>query len=691
MTVASLLLAASLARAAAAGDPISVRYPEEGAALPALSSAWVNGSVSDPKAAFRVNGRPVQPYRTGGFLAYVPVSTGTFSLHCELDLPGGTASLIRTVKVGVGPEPPPVGAARIEAASGEPAADLEVHPGDWLQLQFRGTAGHRAEFQLGGQKKRHPMAEAAPGLYRAAMRVHADDVPSPSVARYFLSDAAGGHAASASAGQVAVAAGPPAIVAVKGEEPVNVRGGPGAGFMMFPPVGTRFVAGGRSGRQLRLDLSPNLEGWVEASQVEAMPAGTLPPAARLHTIRTAAGEDATSVFLGLTEKVPFIVEPGEDLGSLTVRLFYTTGDTDWVVYDSSAADIRGVRWRQEATQVVAVSVALAPGRRVWGYGATWDGGALKLELRHPPRLARQGPLLAGLRVVLDPGHSPGSPGAVGPTGVLESEVNFAIAKQVEKLLAAEGARPRLTRQQDGEATLAARARFARDERADLFVSIHNNNLNESADPFSSPHGYSVFYYQPQSLELAMSIHRAFQRSIGLADERLRYGNLFMARVAEMPAVLVENAYLTYPEQELLLTKPAFQRRLAGAIVEGVRDFLSAERARQAKAPRPQPAALARPEPELAPDREPAAPPPARAAVKRRPARQPARGKAKPGTAGSRTRPAGKGSGAGAPGKKPAPRGAVKPANGVPETEREWSELAEPESPSGASEPEPKTR
>ncbi|MBI5623959.1 MAG: N-acetylmuramoyl-L-alanine amidase [Elusimicrobia bacterium] len=574
------VLWAACAAGAAQADPIVVRFPEEGASLPALTSVYVLGSVSDPKAALSINGAPVRPHRTGGFLAYVPVSTGSFALECRLELAGGTTTLTRTVNVAAKPAPPLPGPPLIESRAAEPAADLELLPGDWLTPLFRGAPGHAAEFRTRRRGGRFPMAETSPGLYEGALQVREDDFPEPAPVEFRLAEAGGRGVSAASPGRVAVLTGAPVVAAARSDEPINVRSAPGAGYLLFPLPGTRFLTAGRSGRQVRLSLAPGFDGWVEAEKLEFLPAGTPPPAARLESARVVAGSGASQVRLGLTEKVPFIVEPGADLDALTVRLFRTAADADWVVYDSSETLVREVRWRAGEGGSVEVTVFLKDPRRLWGWGASWDEGGLRLELRHPPRLGRTGSVFAGRSVVLDPGHGPSSPGAVGPTGVTETDVNFAVAKQLERMLAAEGASVRLTRQRGSDASLAERARVVRGERPDLFLSIHNNNLNEAANPFSYPHGFSVFFYHPHSMDLARRIHASFKRSIDLADEKLRFGDLFMARVSEVPSVLVEGAYMTYPEQEELLTSPRFQRRMAAAMLEGMRSFLQAERRRQ---------------------------------------------------------------------------------------------------------------
>ena len=62
-------------------------------------------------------------------------------------------------------------------------------------------------------------------------------------------------------------------------------------------------------------------------------------------------------------------------------------------------------------------------------------------------------------------------------------------------------------------------------------------------------------------------------------KRLSWGNLLVARQSAVPAILVENAYMIFPDQEALLNDAAFREELAKALVEGLEGFLRASRRR----------------------------------------------------------------------------------------------------------------
>ena len=63
-------------------------------------------------------------------------------------------------------------------------------------------------------------------------------------------------------------------------------------------------------------------------------------------------------------------------------------------------------------------------------------------------------------VVLDPGHGGGEPGAVGPGGLKEKDLNVAVAKMAAAVLQQRGYRVLLTRTGDQQVTLGTRAAIA---------------------------------------------------------------------------------------------------------------------------------------------------------------------------------------------------------------------------------------
>jgi N-acetylmuramoyl-L-alanine amidase len=80
----------------------------------------------------------------------------------------------------------------------------------------------------------------------------------------------------------------------------------------------------------------------------------------------------------------------------------------------------------------------------------------------------------------------------------------------------------------------------------------------------------VIYYHPQSKKLAESIQQSMAKRTKLPDFGIFQGNMAVCRNTQMPAVLVECAFLSLPEQEKMIVDPKFQKRVAGAIKEGIK-------------------------------------------------------------------------------------------------------------------------
>lgn len=552
-------------------EPIVFIWPPENMPL-AAESEFILGSVSPATAPFTINGATVTVHRDGGFLAWLPVAPGTFTFRAELALSSvTTATAERRILVPVPAQPLP-GKLAIDPASLTPKADLDLRAGDWLTVRMKGTPGKPARYRVGkGPWQDMRVANAALGLYEGSRQIALGEEIEAAPVEYELGKGWSSVKLSGSA-RVSASARDSLIATVKSSTAgfIAVKTGPANGFLSFPLPGTRLMVTGRENSSLRVRLSETMSGWVEAKDVE-LSSGT-PPRAVTGTIGIARTDRGAAVKIGVSEKVAFDVEPSAGLDALTVRLYNATGHTNWAVNEASDF-VQEVRWRQEATDVVAVTILLKPSEVLWGWWPSFDGGSLRLELRRTPRISEYKPF-SGITVMLDPGHMPSATGATGPLGTREMDANYAIAQAAKGRLERAGATVLMTRADPlHEVSLVDRPKQAVERGADLFVSVHNNALPDGENPYAKPRGFSVFYYHPQSLELGRAVHEAYRGRIKLPDEGLRWGNLLVARQSAMPAILVENAYMIFPEQEALLNDAAFRDELARSLVDGLERFL----------------------------------------------------------------------------------------------------------------------
>jgi len=179
------------------------------------------------------------------------------------------------------------------------------------------------------------------------------------------------------------------------------------------------------------------------------------------------------------------------------------------------------------------------------------------------------------KVFLNPGHDQldlkgtdgYDPGAVNHyLDLYENEIALAVGELVEKYLLAAGCEVRLLQSE----SLSGICDDANGWGADLFVSIHcNSSANETA------HGTETFTYSDdtEGEKLANCINDQLVESLDLTDRGVKYGDrLFVLRHTDMPAVLVELAFISNTSDALLLRDQ--QDELARAVARGVTDYLS---------------------------------------------------------------------------------------------------------------------
>jgi N-acetylmuramoyl-L-alanine amidase len=205
---------------------------------------------------------------------------------------------------------------------------------------------------------------------------------------------------------------------------------------------------------------------------------------------------------------------------------------------------------------------------LWGYDTWYEDRTLVLSIKKPPTEAIS---LRGFTIVVDPGHS-ADDGAVGPTGIKEKDANLWISKKLRESLQKRGAEVVLTRGGSEHLPLYERPAIAKQEKADLFISVHNNALPDGVNPWAD-HGISTYYYHPSSKALAEAVQGSMLAQIDLPNFGLYRGNFAVIRPTQYPAILVECAFMMIPEQEAALKTEAFQTRVAEAIAEGVEHWV----------------------------------------------------------------------------------------------------------------------
>jgi N-acetylmuramoyl-L-alanine amidase len=213
-------------------------------------------------------------------------------------------------------------------------------------------------------------------------------------------------------------------------------------------------------------------------------------------------------------------------------------------------------------------------------------------------------------VVIDPGHGGEEVGAKGPAGALEKDVSLAIARKLRAELVNGGLSVFLTRDRDALVPLDDRSAIANNYKADLFVSIHANasrargargsevyflsyqasddesrriaQAEGAAEPPSSvaPNSDLALILwdmaQAEHLEessaLASRVQEELAAVTGSEGRGVKQAPFRVLVGASMPAILVETAFLSNPEEEKLLTSDAYQAKIAAAVARGIQRY-----------------------------------------------------------------------------------------------------------------------
>jgi N-acetylmuramoyl-L-alanine amidase len=219
-------------------------------------------------------------------------------------------------------------------------------------------------------------------------------------------------------------------------------------------------------------------------------------------------------------------------------------------------------------------------------------------------------------VFIDAGHGGKDPGALGKGGTMEKDITLAAARELASQLGATGKiTPILARDDDRFLRLRQRIRLARQNQADLFISLHADSA-----PRSSARGISVFSLSDKASdkeaaalarqennadliggrdlsaedpEAAGALVRMFQRQSMNQSARFaaailqqirdlpggdkrghRFAGFAVLKAPDMPSVLVEMGFLSNRRDEANLNKKTYRQNLSKRLTKAILVYLN---------------------------------------------------------------------------------------------------------------------
>jgi N-acetylmuramoyl-L-alanine amidase len=216
-------------------------------------------------------------------------------------------------------------------------------------------------------------------------------------------------------------------------------------------------------------------------------------------------------------------------------------------------------------------------------------------------------------IAIDAGHGGKDPGAVGKKRTREKDVALQISRELAKRINSEpGMKAVLVRNSDIYIDHRARTAIARRNKADLFVSIHADAVDDRRAAGASVYALSLKGASDEaakqlaerenasvggvSLEdkddvlasvlIDLSQNASLSASLDVGDKVIKemkkvarmhrksvqQAGLLVLKSPDMPSILVETAFISNPSEEKKLRDKGYQGRLANSILAGIRNY-----------------------------------------------------------------------------------------------------------------------
>lgn len=221
-------------------------------------------------------------------------------------------------------------------------------------------------------------------------------------------------------------------------------------------------------------------------------------------------------------------------------------------------------------------------------------------------------------IAISAGHGGEDPGAIGVNKLREKNVTLAIAREIEaRVNQTPGYRAVMVRKGDYGMYLTERTRIAHEHNADFFIAIHADSFHNT-----SARGTTIYALSQRgatseqarllaekenaadliggvgkvrlddkdemlrsvlldlsmtasiasSLEAGNSIIAALDGTTHLRRTTVEQANFVVLRSPDIPSLLVESGYITNPTDAKNLASPVWQKRFAGAVVDGITNY-----------------------------------------------------------------------------------------------------------------------
>ena len=244
-----------------------------------------------------------------------------------------------------------------------------------------------------------------------------------------------------------------------------------------------------------------------------------------------------------------------------LQLSLTSGQREGFDLDAESGDL--VYELERGIQESVLTVSSRSGRTIAGYEIYPQKNRITVHLWF------YSTGLQGKTIVLDSGHGGDDVGALSPGGTgypSESDLNLALCDYLSQGLKNAGAKVVLLAAGTESLPLDTRVELAKKASPDLFLSVHHNSTNQTAD-FNGASGGMVLYSSPVSQALAQYLSGAGEQPMVCKRQSLR-----VCRQTAFPAVMLEVGYVCNPVEYETLCNRDIAQQFAENIIMRINDY-----------------------------------------------------------------------------------------------------------------------
>jgi N-acetylmuramoyl-L-alanine amidase len=542
-----------------------------------IGSAPVQGEV-------RINGTPIRRNKSGNFSPSFPLTLGVNQFVIQYNTQTNTqTSTIAVTREDSAPKiPNTLEFGKESLYPNEPIARL---PGDRICFEAIAPLGATVRVKLGNTETPLVSTQASPialnasvltgrtepttgtkpfdGRQRGCTTVQTSGIPS-----YEL-DWQGQRLTQSATGSIALLD-PQNLPTIEVSAPFGTtRTGSSTDFARLTPLpqGTRAQVTGQDGAWWRLDYGSGHHVWMKQAETKELSRSSVPVTSLLGGVTSTKRSDWTDIRFPLEQPVPFSIQQSDRTLSITLHHTVSQSDISKLV---SNPTIDRITWQQVTPEQITYTLQFKSSQQ-WGYKTQYAGNTLILSLKNPPQRSL-GTSLAGIKILLDPGHGgPEDAGSRGNGGIPEKDVTLHLSKLLRDRLIQKGATVLLTREDDLDLGPNERAAMMIKTEPTIALSLHYNALPDDGDA-EKTQGIATFWYQPQAQPLAQYFHDYLTNKLGRSSYGIYWDNLALTRPTIAPAVLLELGFMIHPDEYDWITNPQQQEQLADTLATGIESW-----------------------------------------------------------------------------------------------------------------------